>query len=177
MREKSRQIALGGVLAALALVILLLGGLIPLATYCAPLLAILTLVPVLAECGPKLAGTAWAAVSLLALMLVPDRELTLFYVFFGLYPLLRPWVYRLHSRFLRLLVQIGYCSLSTLLIYVLLIFLMGIQSVAADFQGISAMMALSMLVLDNINFILLDLLLGMFTQIWEKRLRKRFFRI
>ena len=176
MRRQSREMALGGMLSALALVILLLGGVIPLATYCCPMLAILVLLPVQEECGPRLSFTAWAAVSLLALMLVADRELCLFYVFFGLYPLLRPKLNALRSRALRLLLKIAYCSLATLLIYALLIFVLGLEAVAADFQGISALMALAMLILDNVTFLLLDVLIGQVRMLWLHRFRKRFFK-
>ena len=52
---KSRQIALCGMLNALAVVLLSFGGLIPIATYCAPLLAMAVLLPVLEEYGGRMA--------------------------------------------------------------------------------------------------------------------------
>ena len=45
MHGKSGPIALCGVLAALATALMLLGGIFPGATYCAPLLASLVLIP------------------------------------------------------------------------------------------------------------------------------------
>ena len=45
MKGQSRKIALCGVLCALAVVILLLGGLLAVAIYCAPLLAMAVLLP------------------------------------------------------------------------------------------------------------------------------------
>ena len=86
MREQSRKVALCGVLCGLAVVVLLLGGLFSLAVYCAPLLAMAVLLPVLEEYGPGTAGAAYGAVAILALLLVPDREAALVYVFFGWYP-------------------------------------------------------------------------------------------
>ena len=74
---KSREMALCGVLCALAAALLTLGGVIPAATFCAPVLAMAALLPVLEEAGPWAAGTAWMAVSLLALALDPDREAAL----------------------------------------------------------------------------------------------------
>ena len=44
---KSREIALCGMLNALAVVLMNLGSLVPLATFCTPLLAMLVLLPVL----------------------------------------------------------------------------------------------------------------------------------
>ena len=66
---KSREMALCGVLCALAAALLTLGGVIPAATFCAPVLAMAALLPVLEEAGPWAAGTAWMAVSRLALAL------------------------------------------------------------------------------------------------------------
>ena len=51
MHGKSGPIALCGVLAALATALMLLGGIFPGATYCAPLLASLVLIPAQEECG------------------------------------------------------------------------------------------------------------------------------
>ena len=48
---KSRSLALSGVLAALAVVLLCLGGVIPGAVFCAPILAMSVLLPVLEELG------------------------------------------------------------------------------------------------------------------------------
>ena len=100
---KSRSLALSGVLAALAVVLLCLGGVIPGAVFCAPILAMSVLLPVLEELGPKAAGTAYAAVAILSLLLSPDRETALVYVFFGWYPILRPKIAALSSRPLRVL--------------------------------------------------------------------------
>ena len=53
----SRRMALCGVLCALAASLLTLGGVIPIATFCAPVLAMAALLPVLEEYGPRAAGT------------------------------------------------------------------------------------------------------------------------
>ena len=54
---KSREMALCGVLCALAAALLTLGGVIPAATFCAPVLAMAALLPVLPEQVPEvLAG-------------------------------------------------------------------------------------------------------------------------
>ena len=58
--KKTKQIALGGLLAALAVVILLLGSLIPIGTYVAPMLASFLLVPLLAAL-PKGLCLCWYA--------------------------------------------------------------------------------------------------------------------
>ena len=121
----SRRMALCGMLTALAVVILLLGGLLPLATFCAPVLAMAALLPVLEECGPRAAGIAWAATSLLALLLAADREMAMVMLFFGWYPILRPRIARMTSPLTRLAAKVLLCSALIALLYSLLLKLMG----------------------------------------------------
>lgn len=175
MHQKSRQMALSGVLAALAVVVLLLGGLIPLATFCCPMLAILILLPVQAECGSRIAGTAWAAVSLLALLMVADRELSMFYVFFGWYPLLKPHIDRRASRMIRVLCKLLFCSVSMAAIYALLIFLFQLDAILAEFQAASLLLNAATLILANITFLLMDTLIERVQLLWTRKLRNRFF--
>ena len=64
--------ALGGVLAALAVVIMCLGGLIPASTYVCPMLCMLMEDLVRGVCGSRTALAWFGAVSLLCLLMVPD---------------------------------------------------------------------------------------------------------
>ena len=65
MKEKSRKMALCGVLCALSTVCMLLGGIIPFATFCCPALAAALLTPLLFEVGDKMTLAAYAAVAVL----------------------------------------------------------------------------------------------------------------
>ena len=174
MKGQSRKIALCGVLCALAVVILLLGGLLAVAIYCAPLLAMAVLLPVLEEYGPRTAGAAYGAVALLALLLVPDRETALVYVCFGWYPILRPRIAALPSLPVRLVCRLGVCGLSMFLLYGVTIRLLGLTAVTEELGGgwLTAVLA----VLGFAVFLLLDLALGRLTVLWHRKLRRRFFR-
>ena len=174
MRQQSRKIALCGVLCGLAVVVLLLGGLFSLAVYCAPLLAMAVLLPVLEEYGPGTAGAAYGAVAILALLLVPDRETALVYVFFGWYPLLRPRIAALPSLPVRLVCRLGVCGLSMFLLYGVTIRLLGLTAVTEELGGVWLTAALA--VMGCAVFLLLDLALGRLTVLWRRKLRRRFFR-
>lgn len=167
-----RQIALSGMLAALAVVILLLGGAIGIGTFAAPVLAMAVLLPVLEEWGVKAAGCAYGAAAILALLLVPDQELALVYAGFGWYPLLRPQIARIPSRFLRLAARLAVCNAVILALYGLLLRLLGLT---ADLAGASRVMNAVLLVLGNAVFLLLDVVLARLTALWRQKLRKRFF--
>ena len=63
-QRQSRKMALCGMLTALSAALLAAGSLLPLATAACPMLAMLCLLPVLLDYGPKYALLVYAAVSL-----------------------------------------------------------------------------------------------------------------
>ena len=85
-QHQSRKMALCGMMTALSVVILCLGGMIPLATFACPMLAMLCVLPVVCGYGAGTALLLYGAVSILALLLGPDKEIVLLYVFLGWYP-------------------------------------------------------------------------------------------
>lgn len=161
-------------LCGLAVVVLLLGGLFSLAVYCAPLLAMAALLPVLEEYGPGSAGAAYGAVAILALLLVPDRETALVYVFFGWYPILRPRIAALPSLPARLVCRLGVCGLSMFFLYGVTIRLLGLTAVTEELGG--GWLTAAPAVMGCAVFLLLDLALGRLTVLWRRKLRRRFFR-
>ena len=170
---RARALALCGVLTALAAVLLCLGGILPGMVFCAPILAMSVLLPVLEELGPKAAGTAYAAVSILALLLAPDRETAFVYLFFGWYPILRPKIAALPSRPLRVLARIAVCSAAALLLYGLVLRLMGLT---ADLLDSVWYFNAALLAAGNVVFLLTDSTLARLTSIWHWKLKKYLYR-
>ncbi len=149
--------ALGGVMAALAVVIMSLGGLIPLATYCCPVLCILLLQFVLTLCGKQTAFAWYLAVSILSLLLGNDKEAAAVFVFVGYYPLVKPDI---DKRKLSWLWKGLLFNASILLMYWLLINLFGMAQVAAEFTELGTVMLILTLLMGNVCFFLVDVILG-----------------
>lgn len=170
---KSRSIALSGVLTALAVTVLCLGGIIPAATLCAPILAMAVLLPVLEELGPKPACTAYAAAAILALLLSPNRETALVYLFYGWYPILRPKIAMLPSRLLRTAVRLLICNAVTLVLYGLVLRLMGLTE---DLLESTWLFNVLMLAMGNVIFLLTDCTLFRLTNLWHWKLKKHLYR-
>ena len=170
---KSREIALCGMLNALAVVLMNLGSLVPLATFCTPLLAMLVLLPVLEEYGARMGWEVWVSVSILSLLLVTDRETALVYVFFGWYPMVRPKVAAIKSKVLRFGVKLLICNGLIFTLYGLVLRLMGLT---ADLLDSTRLMNALLLILGNLVFFLTDLVLQRMTLVWTVKLRKRFFK-
>ena len=95
MRRASARAAYCGMASALSLALMLMGGLVPVATYAVPMLCALVLLPVLLEFGKKAAWLTWAATAALGLMLGLDKEASFFYLFMGYYPIVKSFAERL----------------------------------------------------------------------------------
>lgn len=170
---KSKQIALCGLLCALAVTFLLLGGILGIGTFAGSILAMAVLLPILEEYGAKTAAAAYGAAAILALLLVPDRETALVFVAFGWYPLLRPRLDRVPSKPVRLLIKLAVCTGIIAVLYGLVLRLMGLT---ADLLDASRWMNILLLVLANVTFQVMDRALERLTVLWRCKLRKQFFR-
>ncbi len=170
---RARPLALSGVLTALAAALLCLGGLLPGAVFCAPILAMAVLLPVLEELGPKAAGTAYAASAILALLLSPDREAAFVYLFFGWYPILRPKIAALPVRILRVLARVAVCTSVALLLYGLALRLMGLT---ADLAASAWYFNAALLAAGNVVFLMTDAALARLTWAWHWKLKKHLYR-
>lgn len=106
MVRKSTQVAVGGLAAALCLLLMFLTGLIPFATYALPAAAGVVLVAVVVENGFETALLVYGAVSFLSLFVVPDREAAMMFIcFFGHYPILLAKLERLRPRWVQTVVK------------------------------------------------------------------------
>lgn len=154
--SNAKVIALGGLLAAVALVILCLGGLIPLATYICPMLCAIVQYIVYRCCGRRIAWTWYVAVALLALLLGPDKEAALVFVMLGYYPMVKPFFEK--SR-LSVLWKLLLFNGAVLILYGLLLKLLGLDAVAAETEELGIIGLVILLVMGNAVFFLLDRLL------------------
>lgn len=160
-RAEVKRIALGGMLAAVAVVIMCLGGFIPVATYVCPMLCCMTQFIVLRFCGKRLAWTWFAAVSVLVLLLGPDKEAVMIFIAIGYYPLIKSAFDR--SR-IGLLWKLLFFNLSILAVYTVMIHLMGMDEVAAENMELGIIGLLIILLMGNVTFFLLDMLLAIISR-------------
>ena len=126
-KTESQKIALCGVLGALSVVLLLLGSALQIGTYAAPMLVSFLQIPVLEEYGGKYALLLYITVSILAVLLVPETELALFYALvMGYYPVLRKAMQRVKSTLLRWITKFAVFNAGTVLMYLVLFALLAV---------------------------------------------------
>ena len=83
-----KKIALGGMIAALCIVLMMLTGLLPMAEFALPALAGVLLIMLVVEISPKWAFLVYIAVAILSLLLAPSKDSAVFFTaFLGWYPI------------------------------------------------------------------------------------------
>ena len=159
MRQtNAKVIALGGLLAAVAMVIMCLGGMIPLSTYICPMLCAIIQFVVVQFCGRRIAWVWYAVVSILSLLMGPDKEAACVFLMLGYYPIVKPFFDRSRLRWLwKLLLFNG----SITVLYMGLIRLLGLTEALAEAEELGKWGLVIMLLLGNVTFFLLDYVLNM----------------
>jgi len=160
-KTPASQIAFGGIFAALALVIMNLGSLIPVATYVCPMLCMLILAFVTRVCGNRIGWTWYGAVAILSVLMAPDKEAAAVFVFLGFYPIVKPRFDRLRFP---LIPKLALFNVLILIMYWLLLRLLGMEQIAAEFEEMGKILTGVMLLMGNLIFLLLDFALNRFSR-------------
>jgi len=175
MFSKIRVTAFCSMMTALSVVLLLLSSLVPGATYSAPILGMLPLIPALSEFGSRPALGVYAVAAVLAVLLIPDKETAGIYLVLGYYPVLRPVLNRIRLSVLRTLTKLAVCTLSVTALYATLYLLFQSDMSTAEFPRYSKAVLAALLVCGNVVFLLLDQALNRLTILWYHRIRKLVF--
>ena len=172
-RQRSSMMAFCGMMVALATVMMFTGGLIPVLTYCAPMIAGVILLPILLEYGKKAAWTAYAAVALITLFVGIDKEAVFFFLFLGYYPIVKWDIDRIKHKPLRVLLKLLVFDVSIVAMYAILGFLLHMDALVEDFSQMGAVLLVAFVVLMTVCLVLYDRLLTPLVLLYAKRLRPK----
>ena len=140
-------------MAALALVIMNMVGLIPIATYVCPSLCMVLLSVVLKLCGKRIGWAWYGAVAILSVLMAPDKEAAMIFAVIGYYPIIKPAFERTKMpntcKYL-------YFNVVILLVYWLMINLMGLVEIAKEFAEMGLLFTVVTLLMGNMVFRMLD---------------------
>ncbi len=120
------KVALCGMITALSIVFMLIGSLFSVLVYCSPILAGICVAIVAEEFGAKYAVCVYCAVSVLAMVLVSDKEeVIVFLLLAGFYPILK---YKIKKQkiFIRIAIKALYINLMCSAYYFIAITFLGI---------------------------------------------------
>ncbi|MEG0895649.1 MAG: hypothetical protein RSE93_08020 [Oscillospiraceae bacterium] len=156
--KKTKQIAFGGIICGLSLVIMLLTGIFPFAEYSCPALAGIVLISLVIEYGKKTAFIAYCAIAILSAIIVPNKEAAILFVFFlGYYPIIKSVFEKCKSRILEWILKLLTFNTSVILSYIIMLNVLSMTNLTDDFKGIAIPI---LLILGNIVFIVYDFALN-----------------
>ena len=172
--EEKRQVsalAFCSLMAALGAALMLAGGVIPVMTYCSPLLAGVLLVPVLREYGARWAWLVWIVTALLSLILSADKEAALFYCFLGEYPIAARKIRRIRPYPLALLCRLAYVVLTLGVLYGLILFVFRLDIGMEELESLGRFAAAAGFVMLTVTMLLYDRVLQNLEILYERKLR------
>lgn len=172
-RKQSAMMAFCGLSAALSVVLMFSGGLIPVATYCVPMVCGILLLPILIEYGKKMAWTTFAAVALITLLIGIDKEAAFFYLFLGYYPILKWEIERIKNKPARFAVKLAVFNISIALMYMILGILLNMDALIEEFTQMGWMLLAAFIVLLNVCMLLYDRLLVPMVFLYANRIRPK----
>lgn len=172
MRESSKA-ALGGIIAALSIVIMLITYISPFLVYTAPQFAGLLLIVIVYEIGYGWAFGTYAAISLLSLFMIADKEAALYFVmFFGYYPLLRDFlIKKIRKTWIRLPIEVVIFNVTLFCAGVL-----GSVFFHIDYSDLTEggkLFVVLFWIMMNVIFFIYDFLVDRLTILYKKKIRKR----
>lgn len=177
MSRKSSKVALGGIVTALCIVTMLLTALVPFATFALPGLAGVFLAILVIELGPRWALAGYVSSSLLALLLVPDKEAVFIYIFLlGIYPILKAKFESAKNKVTSYVLKFAFFNSAVLLCYVVLIFVFQLGSVVAEFAEFTPLFLGGLLIFANITFFCYDIALSQCIKLYVFKLRDKIIR-
>ncbi len=153
----SVMMAIGGIFAALAVTVMLMGTLIPVATYVCPVICMLLLQTVMKTCGTRIGWAWYGSVAILSLLLAPDKESAIVFGFLGYYPIIKS---RIDQRKGKWILKAMFFNGSVMIAYWFMLKLLGLKQVVNDLKDSGWILTSILLILGNITFFLLDWLLA-----------------
>ncbi len=178
MSKLSFNIALGGIVSALCILLMFLVGVFPFFVYVFPMLCSFLLGVVNYECGLKISLVAYISISILSLILSPDKESSIiFTAFFGYYPMAKIYLDRIGIKIWRRLIKFSIFNFSVIASYYILIFIFGVvdlTEINGDFGDWSVGI---LLLIANVSFIAYDFAIKVLTDryvlSWRRTIFKR----
>lgn len=175
--KQSSKCAIGGIVAAVSLVLMISVAIIPFLTYALPAVAGLFIVFVVIEIDKKWAFGVYCTVAILGMLLVPDKEVSVMYLaFFGYYPILKALIESKLPAALGWILKVLTFVVTMAVSYYLMIKLMGVTIDETEEFG---MMAYPILLgMGTVAFIMYDIaltgMLSVYLTKWQKHFKRYF---
>ncbi|MEG0912740.1 MAG: hypothetical protein RSD35_09595 [Oscillospiraceae bacterium] len=174
MHRNTYKIALGGLVSAAAVAIMFFGSILPFATFISPAVASFSVLYFCIEYNRRTALLVYAVIGLLSMLLAPDKEQALLFVFLlGYYPIAKSLIEKLHSKVLAWVLKIVLCDTTMLALYYIITQVFVIEAVRDELADYTAVLLIVMIILGNFTFAIFDLAMTRLSVYYEVKIRPR----
>lgn len=176
-KKLSFKVALGGVIAALSLLLMLVAGVTTSLVYAIPMITGAFLMVLVIEFGAGFAGLEYLAISIISMLLLGNKEAAIMYVaFFGYYPIIKSFIEKYMGKILSWIVKYVIFNVSMVVAYFVVskIFMITFD----DMEVFGKYALLILLLAGNILFVVYDIMLTRLVTIyvyrWQKYIKRVF---
>lgn len=170
-KQLSSKVALGGVAAALSVLLMCVAGVTSTLVYAIPMLAGALLMVLVIELNPGFATAVYIAVSFLSLLILGNKEAAVMYIaFFGYYPIIKSFLEKYLKNLLCWFVKYVIFNIAMISAYfaVTKIFMISYD----DIKGFGKWALPLLLLAGNVIFVMYDILLTRLVTIYLYKWRK-----
>lgn len=175
--KQSSKCAIGGIVSALSLVLMISVAVVPFLTYALPAVAGVLIIFIVVEIDRKWAFGVYATVAILGMILVPEKEVAVMYlVLFGYYPIIKSLIESKFPAVIEWIIKIV-CFVATMAgSYYLMMKFMGVTIDEVDEWGVMAYPIL--LGMGTLAFIIYDIaltkIITLYIEKWQKHFKRYF---
>lgn len=179
MSDKNRPsigyiVSLCGVMSGLALALMFIMGMVPSFEYISPAIGGMLIWVIRKQLGVKYGLVSYLAVGLLGLLLVPNYEAIMMFLFLlGYYPIIREYLQKIKIKVLQWIVKLAVFAIPSVGAYMVLIHLLGLSYLAEDAEDFGKYGTLVLLGMGAVAFVLYDIFLGIFYPFYDKVIKPK----
>lgn len=177
MLKKTSQTALCAIMAGLSLTLMLSTAIIPFMSYAIPALCGMLMLVIVIECNKKWALLVYMCVSILSLIIIPDKSAGLAYVLiFGYYPILKSTLENKFPTWLSYLLKLLTFNIVLLSSFYFMLYFFGIDTDGIEWITpylTKWIIAPIIIIFASIFLLMYDTVLTRLVVIYKRKLRKK----
>ena len=164
-------VSLCGVMSGLALALMFILGMVPSFEYLSPGIGGMLIWVIRKQLGVKYGLTSYLAVGILGLLIVPNYEATMMFLFLlGYYPIIREYLQKIKIRIFQWIVKLAVFAIPSVGAYMILIHLFGMEYLMEDVAEFGVW---GLLALGTFAFVLYDIFLGIVNPYYDKFIKPK----
>lgn len=167
-------VSLCGIMSGLALVMMFFLSMVPAFEYISPAVSGILIWVIRERLGVKYGIVSYIAVGILCMLITPNYEASMMYVFLlGYYPILREYYMKLPNGVLRWAAKLSNYTIAAVICYWLLINLFGMTQLLEDMGEFGEYGQWVLLGMGAFAFVMYDIFLGLFAPFYERVLKPK----